>query len=80
MERFGYAPDALRFGRVRAHVSRSFSSSWALFNGASLKEIQSAAYWSNPNSFISCYLKDVFLGEASFASAVLKTSSLVSKA
>ena len=80
VECIGKAPDALRVDRVRAHDTRSISSSWALFNGVSLKEIQLAAYWSNPNSFISCYLKDVVLGEASFASAVLKTSSLVSKA
>ena len=34
-------------------------------NGASLKDIQQAAFWSNPNSFVSCYLKDVVVGEAS---------------
>ena len=64
----------LRPDRVRAHDTRSVSSSWALFNGASLKEIQQAAFWSNPNSFVSCYLKDVVVGEASFAAAVLKSS------
>ena len=62
-------------GRVRAHDTRSISSSWALFSGASLKDIQQAAYWSSPNSFISCYLKDVLVGEASFASAVFRTPS-----
>ena len=36
---------------------------------ASLKEIQQAAFWSNPNSFISCYLKDGLVGKASFAAA-----------
>ena len=72
-------PEALISGRVRAHDTRSVSSSWALFNGASLKVIQQAAYWPSPNSFISCYLKDVLVGEASFASAVFKTPSLGSR-
>ena len=66
--------EAILADRVRAHDTRSVSSSWALFNGASLKEIQQAAFWSNPNSFVSCYLKDVVVGEASFAAAVLKSS------
>ena len=59
----------------RAHDTRSVSSSWALFNGASLKVFQQAAYWSSPNTFILCYLKDVLAAEASFASAVLKSFS-----
>ena len=64
-------PEALVSGRIRAHDTRSVSSSWALFNGASLKDIQQAAYWSSPNTFISCYLKDVLAAEASFASVLL---------
>ena len=68
-------PDALVSGRFRAHDTRSVSSSWALFNGASLKDFQQAAYWSSPNTFISCYLKDVLAAEASFGSAVLRSSS-----
>ena len=68
--------DAILTDRVRAHDTRAISSSWALLNGASLKEIQRAAFWSNPNSFIGCYLKDVLVGEASFASAVLRSSSM----
>ena len=68
-------PEALVSGRLRAHDTRSVSSSWALFNGASLKDIQQAAYWSSPNTLILCYLKDVLAAEASFASAVLKSSS-----
>ena len=51
-------PEALITDRVRAHDTRSVSSSWALFNGASLKDIQQAAHWLSPNSFISCYLKE----------------------
>ena len=67
--------NALFSDSVRAHDTRSVSTSWALFKGASLKEIQAAAFWSNPNSFISGYLKDVLQGEAKFASAVLKTAA-----
>ena len=66
--------DAILADRVRAHDTRSVSSSWALFNGASLKVIQQAAFWFNSNSFTSCYLKDVVLGEASYAAAVLRSS------
>ena len=36
--------EAILADRVRAHDSRLVSSSWALFNGASLKEIQQAAF------------------------------------
>ena len=72
-------PEALVSGRLRAHDTRSVSYSWALFSGASLKDIQQAAYWSSPNTFISCYLKDVLAAEASFASAVLKSSSSCSR-
>ena len=67
--------DAILADRVRAHDTRAVSSSWALLNGASLKEIQWAVFWSNPNSFIS-YLKDFLVGEASFASAVLRSSGM----
>ena len=36
--------EAILADRVRAHDTRSVSSLWALFNGASLKEIQQAAF------------------------------------
>ena len=58
-------PEALVSGKFRAHDTRSVSSSWAFFNGASLKDIQQANFWSSPNTFISCYLKDVLAAEAS---------------
>ena len=45
--------EAILADRVRAHDSRSVSSSWALFNGASLKEIQQAAFFGRiPTSFV----------------------------
>ena len=68
-------PDAILSDNIRAHDTRSISSSWALFHGATLSDIQSAAFWSSPNTFISCYLKDVPRGEAAFASAVFKAVS-----
>ena len=67
------------YDRFRAHDTRSVSFSWALFNGASLKDIQQAAFWSSPNTFISCYLKDVLAAEASFATSVLKTSVSIAR-
>ena len=41
--------------------THGLSTSWALFNGASIDQIQKAAFWSNSNSFISCYLWDMSL-------------------
>ena len=63
--------EVLQAGSIRAHDTRSLSTSWALFNGATIEQIQKAAFWSNSNSFISCYLKDVVSHEASFALASL---------
>ena len=52
--------DSLRVGPVRAHDTRSLSTSWALYSGAPLEQILKAAFWSNSNyTFIACYLKDV---------------------
>ena len=53
----------------RAHDTRKLAVSWALFNGASLKEILQAAHWSQENSFTSFYLKDVSKEEGNFARA-----------
>ena len=64
--------DALLPGATpRAHDTRGISTSWALFQGVPLEEIQRAAYWRSTNSFISHYLRDVPAGEESFASAAL---------
>ena len=67
-------PHAFLSDRVRAHDTRSISFYWALFNGASLKVFQAAAYWSTSNTFTSGFLKDVVHGEAAFTSAVLKAA------
>ena len=69
--------DVLQAGPVRAHDTRALSTSWALFNGATVEQIQKAAFWANPNSFVSCYLKDVVAHEASFALASLGVSRSV---
>ena len=69
--------DVFQRGPVRAHDTRALSTSWALFNGATIEQVQKAAFWANPNSFISCYLKDVVAHEASFALASLGVSRSV---
>ena len=66
--------DALISSKPRAHDVRGLSTSWALFNGASVDQITKAAYWSNPNSFISCYLRDVVALETSFGVASLRAA------
>ena len=66
---------ALVTATSRAHDTRGLSTSWALFNGASVDQITQAAYWSNPNSFITCYLRDVVSLEASFGLASLGASA-----
>ncbi|CAG2193457.1 unnamed protein product [Mytilus edulis] len=44
---------------VKAHDVRAISSSWALFNNASLEEVLSAGFWRTENSFISHYLQSL---------------------
>ena len=64
-------PDA----SVRAHDTRGVSSSWALFAGVSQEEILKAAYWNSPNTFISCYLKNVLASEVAFSQAALSAAA-----
>lgn len=69
-------PEALTPGRApRAHDTRSVSTSWALFNGVSVRDICKAAFWKSPSSFTAFYLKDVPVGERAFAVASLKAAS-----
>ena len=70
-------PEALVSSNPHAHDTHGLSTSWALFNSASIDQIQEAAYWSNPNSFISCYLRDVVALEASFGLASRRSFGLV---
>ncbi|CAG2218948.1 unnamed protein product [Mytilus edulis] len=44
---------------VKAHDVRAISTSWALFNNASLEEVLSAGFWRTENSFISHYLQSL---------------------
>ncbi|XP_071477298.1 uncharacterized protein [Diadema antillarum] len=59
----------------RAHDTRGISASWALFAGVSVEEIQRAAYWRSPNSFISFYLRDVPAAVPSFSRAALLSAA-----
>ena len=72
--------DSLRVGPVRAHDTRSLSIPPGLSSMELLwsknQQIFKAAFWSNSNTFIACYLKDVIAHEASFASASLGVSGL----
>ena len=58
-----------------AHETRGVSTSWAMFAGVSQEEILQAAFWSTPNTFISCYLKDVPASEAAFSQAALTSAA-----
>ena len=54
-------PEAIIGDKLRGHDTRFVSASWALFYEAPMLDIQGAAFWANLNSFIFCYLKDVFV-------------------
>lgn len=51
--------DMRKLYQVKAHDVRAISTSWALFNSASLDEVLSAGFWRTENSFISHYLKSM---------------------
>jgi integrase len=59
--------------RLHAHSTRSLSTSWALFQGASMESIVQAAFWVNESTFSSFYLRDVLSSEGEFARAVLSS-------
>ena len=65
-------PEAIFSDENRAHDMRALSTSSTLFNGASDTDVVKVAYWSNPNTFIACYLKDVV--NKLFGRAALATS------
>ena len=48
-------------GKVTAHSTRSMGPSWALFKGASLKQVLEAADWSRETTFTKHYLTNVAL-------------------
>ena len=45
--------------KVKGHSTRAIGPSWALFNGASVNSILSAADWSRESTFTKFYLRDV---------------------
>ena len=45
--------------KVNAHSTRAIEPSWALFNGASMSSILSAADWSSESTFAKFYLRNV---------------------
>ena len=54
-----------------AHTTRAVSTSWALFNGASVQAILKAADWSSENVFAKHYLRKLEEQRSEFGSAVL---------
>lgn len=45
--------------KIRGHSTRAIGSSWALYNGASMKNILEAADWTKESTFVKFYLRDV---------------------
>ena len=66
--------DLLNSFNIRAHDVRAVSSSWALFNSASLNDVLAAGFWRNENSFISHYLRSM----ATFADSLFSLGPIVS--
>ena len=58
------------FEEVKAHGVESFSSSWVLFQEASIQDIMEAASWKSENTFTSFYMRDM-CRNASFGRAVM---------
>ena len=54
-----------------AHDVRGISASWAKFQGVPIDEIMQAAAWKSPNTFISCYMKDIVESEGRFGVRVI---------
>ena len=60
---------------VRAHDLRSQAASWALYKGASIKEIMEAQGWSASTTFQTVYLRDTLASRAGTAASVLSSAS-----
>ena len=58
---------------VRAHSTRGMAASWALWNGASLSEICTAATWATPLTFTRFYRLNV-AASAPFGESVLRAT------
>lgn len=47
------------FEEVKAHGVESFSSSWVLFQEASIQDIMEAASWKSENMFTFFYMREM---------------------
>ena len=54
-----YELEGKQLQTVRAHSTRSLSSSWALYSGVAMDRILQAVDWSKDTTFVKFYLKDV---------------------
>lgn len=50
---------SLKGKKIQGHSTRSVGPSWALFKGASLRQVMESADWSRETTFIKHYLKSV---------------------
>ena len=50
---------SLKGKKIQGHSTRSVGPSWALFKGASLRQVMESADWSTETTFIKHYLKSV---------------------
>jgi len=50
-------------GQVRAHDVRGLASSWAARGCVSMEQIMGACFWKSKDTFISHYLKDLWVDE-----------------
>ena len=50
---------SLKNQKIKGHSTRSVGPSWALFKGASFREVMESADWSTETTFIKHYLKSV---------------------
>ena len=71
--------DHVRSRNIRAHDTWHLASSWALFNGASLRDIFQAARLSSENTFGPFYLRDVAWGKGNFPRASILGTVRIAK-
>jgi hypothetical protein len=65
---------SLQLCNTRAHVTLRLSTSWALFNNASIQEIIQAAHWAFETTSTSFYLKDVGSEDSLARASLLETA------
>ena len=69
------APGSFRVGPIRAHSTRSVSTTVAFARGVSVANILKAADWASASTFSQFYLKEWENWRTSFAGGVLGTGS-----